>query len=71
MGSIIDRKDPKIAPVACKMVVMDDRPRIDSVGGVGIPLWRGFVDIGRDELDRGQYDSVGFETFWENMLHGC
>ena len=56
-------KDPKIAPVACKMVLMDDPASIDSVGGVGIPLWRGFADIGRNELERAQYDSVGFETF--------
>jgi hypothetical protein len=45
------------------MVSMDDPTSIDSVGGVGIPLWRGFADIGRDELDRGQYDFVGFEPF--------
>ena len=56
-------KDPKIAPVACKVVLMDDLARIDSVGGVGIPLWRWFVDLGRNELDRGRYDFVGFETF--------
>lgn len=30
---------------------------------MGIPFWRGFVDIGREEHDRGQYDSKGFEPF--------
>lgn len=45
------------------MVLMDDPASIDSVGRVGIPLRRWFADIGRDELDRGQYDFVGFETF--------
>jgi len=59
----LTEKDPEIAAVACKMVLMDDLARINSVGGMGIPLWRGFVDIGRNELDRAQYDSVGFEPF--------
>jgi GT2 family glycosyltransferase len=30
---------------------------------MGIPFWRGFVDIGRKELDQGQYDSTGFSPF--------
>ena len=55
--------NPKIAAVACKMVSMEDPSRLDSVGGMGIPFWRGFVDIGRDELDRGQYDRESFEPF--------
>jgi len=50
-------EDPDIAAVACKMVSMDDHSRLDSVGGMGIPFWRGFVDIGRGECDTGQYDS--------------
>jgi len=55
--------DPKIAAVACKMLSFEDRTRLDSVGGMGIPFWRGFVDIGRDELDQGQYDHENFEPF--------
>jgi len=55
--------DRAMAAVACKMVSMEDRSHLDSVGGMGIPFWRGFVDIGRDELDRGQYDREGFEPF--------
>mgnify|MGYP001061515315 CR=1 FL=1 len=55
--------DRAIATVACKMVSMEDRSYLDSVGGMGIPFWRGFIDIGRDEPDRGQYDHGGFEPF--------
>ena len=55
--------DSMIAAVACKMVSMEDRSRLDSVGGMGIPFWRGFIDIGRGELDRGQYDRGDFEPF--------
>jgi len=55
--------DLRVAAVACKMVSMEDHSRLDSVGGMGIPFWRGFVDIGKEEYDRGQYDSGGFEPF--------
>jgi len=55
--------DPKIAAVACKMVSLEDHSRLDSVGGMGIPFWRGFVDIGREEPDHGQYDQEDFEPF--------
>jgi len=55
--------DSTIAAVACKMVSMEDHSRLDSVGGMGIAFWRGFVDIGREEHDRGQYDSRDFEPF--------
>jgi len=62
---LIDKaaSDPQIAAVACKMVSLEDRSRVDSVGGMGIPFWRGFVDIGRDEPDQGQYDQESFEPF--------
>jgi len=56
-------EDPKNAAVACKMVSMEDNSHLDSVGGMGIPFWRGFVDIGRTEHDRRQYDHEGFEPF--------
>ncbi len=55
-------RDPEMAAVNCKMVSMEDHSRLDSVGGMGIPYWRGFVDIGRQEYDGGQYGS-GFEPF--------
>jgi len=54
--------DPKMAAVGCKMVSMGQPDRLDSVGGMGIPFWRGFVDIGREERDEGQYDTE-FEPF--------
>lgn len=55
--------DPRIAAVACKMVSMEDNARLESVGGMGIPFWRGFVDIGLREVDQGQYDHENFEPF--------
>lgn len=57
------KKDENIAAVTCKLVSMTEKPYIDSVGGIGIPFWRGFVDIGRNELDQGQYDDENFEPF--------
>jgi GT2 family glycosyltransferase len=59
----IASKDKHIAAAACKMVSMEDHARLDSVGGMGIPFWRGFVDIGKEELDRGQYDYGNFVPF--------
>jgi len=59
----VTEADSRIAAVACKMVSMQDHSRLDSVGGMGIPFWRGFVDIGKEEHDRGQYDYGGFEAF--------
>ena len=53
---------PRVAAVACKMVSMENPECLDSVGGMGIPFWRGFFDIGREERDRGQYDT-GFDPF--------
>jgi hypothetical protein len=55
--------DPKIAAVGCKMVSMNQPDCLDSVGGMGIPFWRGFVDIGHEEHDKGQYDTTDFEPF--------
>jgi len=55
--------DAKIAAVCCKMVSMGQPDRLDSVGGMGIPYWRGFVDIGREEFDEGQYEITDFEPF--------
>jgi len=55
--------DSRTAAVACKMVSMEHPEYLDSVGGMGIPYWRGFVDIGREEQDEGQYDVANFEPF--------
>lgn len=55
--------DPRVAAVACKMVSMNNPDCLDSVGGMGIPFWRGFLDIGREEHDESQYDSGGFQPF--------
>ena len=59
----ITLKDSKIVATTCKMVSMIEPSRLDSVGGMGIPFWRGFVDIGRGEVDHGQYDKKDFEPF--------
>jgi hypothetical protein len=56
-------RDANIIAVACKMVSMDDGSVLDSVGGMGIPYWRGFVDIGCDMVDSGQFDGSEFQPF--------
>ena len=56
-------REPNIAAVTCKMVSMADHSVLDSVGGMGIPFWRGFVDIGKCEVDSGQYDVDGQSPF--------
>ena len=50
-------EDNGVAAVACKMVSMENHKILLSVGGMGIPFWRGFVDIGMGELDIGQYSA--------------
>lgn len=55
--------NPKLAAVTCKIVSMQSQNRIDSVGGMGIRYWRGFVDIGRDQTDQGQFDNADFNPF--------
>jgi GT2 family glycosyltransferase len=55
-------RDNTVAAVACKIVSMRDNRLLDSVGGMGIRFWRGFVDIGKGEPDRGQYQG-SFEPF--------
>lgn len=47
--------NPTVAAVASKMVSMNDHQILQSVGGMSIPYWRGFVDIGTCELDKNQY----------------
>ena len=54
--------DRQVAAVACKMVSMGDPQFLESAGGMGIPYWRGFVDIGRAEIDANQYPDR-FEPF--------
>ena len=58
----IANEGPKVAAVATKMVSMEDHRLLESVGGMGIPYWRGFVDIGREEPDADQYPD-DFEPF--------
>jgi GT2 family glycosyltransferase len=58
----VANEEPKVAAVATKMVSMEDHRLLESVGGMGIPYWRGFVDIGREEVDMDQYPD-GFEPF--------
>jgi GT2 family glycosyltransferase len=54
--------DPKVAAVAPKIVSMWDHRVLESVGGMGIPFWRGFVDIGSGQFDNDQYPE-NFEPF--------
>jgi len=56
-------KETDVGAVACKMVSMTDSSILDSVGGTGIAYWRGFVDIGKSEVDNGQYDYAEFDPF--------
>ncbi len=71
--ALVDRAEgsSSIAAVGCKLVTMEDHQRLDSVGGMGIKYWRGFVDMGKYETDRGQYDSppvIPFSTCAAAML---
>jgi GT2 family glycosyltransferase len=59
----ITQKDKDIAAITCKIVFMLNPSIINSVGGIGIPFWRGFEDIGFDEQDIGQYDAPPIEPF--------
>ncbi len=52
-----------IAAVGCKLVTMKNPGVLDSVGVMGIKYWRGFVDIGKYERDRGQYDDPTITPF--------
>jgi GT2 family glycosyltransferase len=52
-----------LAAVGCKLVTMKNLGVLDSVGVMGIKYWRGFVDIGKYETDRGQYDDRTMTPF--------
>ena len=52
-----------VVAVGCKLVTMKDPQVLDSVGVMGIKYWRGFVDIGKNEGDRGQYDHPPLTPF--------
>jgi len=54
--------NPRIAAVTCKIVSMKNPSKLDSVGAMGIPYWRGFVDIGKEEADHDKYNGH-FEPF--------
>jgi GT2 family glycosyltransferase len=47
--------NPDVAAATCKMVSMQDHCILDSVGGVGVRYWIGFEDIGKYQLDNGQF----------------
>lgn len=53
----------EVAAVGCKLVTMKNPRVLDSVGAMGIKYWRGFVDIGKYEADRGQYDDPPITPF--------
>lgn len=55
--------DPATAACGCKLVTMSDHRLLDSVGVMGINYWRGFVDIGKYELDQHQYDRPAIVPF--------
>lgn len=57
------QRDANIVAVACKMVSMGNHSILDSVGGMGIPFWRGFVDIGRNVNDSMRFDGPTFAPF--------
>jgi GT2 family glycosyltransferase len=52
-----------VAAVGCKLVTMKNPRVLDSVGVMGIKYWRGFVDIGKYETDRDQYDNPPITPF--------
>ena len=56
--------DHRIAGVQCKLVLMNDQTRLDSVGGMGVRYWLGFTDIGKLEVDTGQYDNPPITPFY-------
>ncbi len=56
-------RNSNVAAVGCKLVTMKNPRIIDSVGAMGIKYWRGFVDIGKYERDRGQYDDPPITPF--------
>lgn len=56
-------QDSSVAAVGCKLVTMKDHAILDSVGVMGIRYWRGFVDIGKYERDRGQHDNPPINPF--------
>jgi len=51
-----------VGAVTTKLVSMRDHRILDSVGGAGIPYWRGFFDMGRGEMDVARY-TRDFEPF--------
>jgi GT2 family glycosyltransferase len=55
--------DNRVAASSCKMVFTSNPNIINSVGGFGIPYWRGAVDIGYGEIDVGQFDNPPIEPF--------
>ncbi len=59
----VAERNKRIAAVQCKIVSMGNPRIIDSLGGMGIRYWRGFIDIGKHDEDNGQYDQPSFSPF--------
>ena len=57
------QRNTNIVAVACKIVSMGNHSVLDSVGSMGIPFWRGFVDIGRNVNDSMRFDGPTFAPF--------
>lgn len=55
--------DSNLAAVQCKLVSFADHHKLDSVGVMGVKYWQGFADIGKSEVDKGQYDSPSINPF--------
>jgi hypothetical protein len=52
-----------VVAVGCKLVTAKNPGILDSVGVMGIKYWRGFVDIGKYETERGEYDHPPITPF--------
>ena len=56
-------KDNLVGALACKIVFTSNPAILNSVGGFGIPYWRGAADLGYGERDDGQFDSPPIKPF--------
>ena len=56
-------KDNLIGAIACKIVFLSNPAILNSVGGFGIPYWRGTADLGYGERDEGQFDTPPVKPF--------
>ncbi len=59
----VAEKDSLVGAIACKIVFLSNPAILNSVGGFGIPYWRGTADLGYGEIDQGQFDNPPIEPF--------